>query len=140
MNQISTGSIHQLAAVYARVSTQQQEQEATIDSQIAELEKYAQEKGYGLSKEYYFLDQAVSGAQLARPALDRLRDLATEGLFETVLCLSPDRLSRQYAHQCLLMEELHRASVKVIFVNQPAGRRQPARAVAIGRSRIVFRV
>jgi len=28
-----------------------------------------------LSKEYYFLDQAISGAKLARPALDRLRDL-----------------------------------------------------------------
>ncbi|MCX6057677.1 MAG: recombinase family protein [Chloroflexi bacterium] len=132
MNQISTGSIHQLAAVYARVSTQQQEQEATIDSQIAELEKYAQEKGYGLSKEYYFLDQAVSGAQLARPALDRLRDLATEGLFETVLCLSPDRLSRQYAHQCLLMEELHRASVKVIFVNQPPVADNPQGQLLLG--------
>ena len=88
-----------LAAIYARVSTLQQEQEATIESQVAELEKHAGEKGYRLSKECYFLDQAVSGAKLARPALDRLRDLAAEGLFETVLCLSPDRLSRQYAHQ-----------------------------------------
>ena len=68
-----------LAAVYARVSTLQQEQEATIDSQVAELEKYAREQGYRLAKELYFLDQAVSGAQLARPALDRLRDLAGEG-------------------------------------------------------------
>jgi DNA invertase Pin-like site-specific DNA recombinase len=69
------------------VSTLQQEQEATIDSQIAELEKYAREKGYALSKEYYFFYQAVSGAQLARPALDRLRDLAGEGMFETY-CVS----------------------------------------------------
>lgn len=132
MNQISTGSIYQLAAIYARVSTLQQEQEATIDSQIAELEKYAQEKGYGLSKEYYFLDQAVSGAQLARPALDRLRDLATEGLFETVLCLSPDRLSRQYAHQCLLLEELRRVNVKVIFVNQPPVADNPQGQLLLG--------
>jgi len=68
--------MNQFAAVYARVSTLQQEQEATIDSQEAELEKYVREKGYRLSKEYYFLEQAVSGAVLARPALDRLRDLA----------------------------------------------------------------
>lgn len=132
MNQIQAGSISQLAAIYARVSTLQQEQEATIDSQIAELEKYAQEKGYAVSKEYYFLDQAVSGAQLARPALDRLRDLAAEGVFETVLCLSPDRLSRQYAHQCLLMEELRHANVKVIFVNQPPMSDNPQGQLLLG--------
>jgi len=124
--------MNQLAAVYARVSTLQQEQEATIDSQVAELEKYAREKGYRLSKEFYFLDQAVSGAQLARPALDRLRDLAGEGLFETVLCLSPDRLSRQYAHQWILIDEMKRAGVKVMFVNQPAVEDNPQGQLLLG--------
>jgi site-specific DNA recombinase len=124
--------MNQLAAVYARVSTLQQEQEATIESQVAELERHAQAKGYRLSKEYYFLDQAVSGAQLARPALDRLRDLAGEGLFETVLCLSPDRLSRQYAHQWILIEELKRAGVKVVFVNQPSVEDNPQGQLLLG--------
>ena len=121
-----------LAAIYARVSTLQQEQEATIESQVAELEKHAGEKGYRLSKECYFLDQAVSGAKLARPALDRLRDLAAEGLFETVLCLSPDRLSRQYAHQWILIEELKRAGVKVVFVNQPSVEDNPQGQLLLG--------
>jgi len=124
--------MNQLAAVYARVSTLQQEQEATIDSQVAELEKYACEKGYRLSKEFYFLDQAVSGAQLARPALDRLRDLAAEGLFETVICLSPDRLSRQYAHLWILMDELKQVGVKVIFVNQPPVEDNPQGQLLLG--------
>jgi site-specific DNA recombinase len=112
--------MNQLAALYARVSTLQQEQEATIDSQVAAVESFAQAQGYRLSKAFYFLDQAVSGAQLARPGLDRLRDLAAEGLFEVVLCLGPDRLARQYAHQWLLLEEFRRIGVKVDFVNQPA--------------------
>src|SRR3972149_3764453 len=103
-----------LAALYARVSTLQQEQEATIESQVAAIERFAHAQGYCLSAELYFLDQAVSGARLARPALDRLRDLAAEGLFATVLCLSPDRLARQYAHQWVLMDELQRAGVKVL--------------------------
>ena len=124
--------MNQFAAVYARVSTLQQEQEATIDSQEAELEKYVREKGYRLSKEYYFLEQAVSGAVLARPALDRLRDLAAEGLFETVLCLSPDRLSRKYAHQWILIEELKRAGVKVAFVNQPSVEDNPQGQLLLG--------
>ena len=63
-----------IAAVYGRVSTPQQEQEATIESQVAAIEMYAEQQGYGLNASLYFLDQAVSGAQLARPQLDQLRD------------------------------------------------------------------
>ena len=63
-------------ALYARVSTERQEQAGTIESHVAELESYAQEQGYEIDEELIFLDQAVSGACLARPALDRLRDLA----------------------------------------------------------------
>jgi site-specific DNA recombinase len=63
----------QCAALYARVSTPQQEQEATIESQIAALEAFAHRRGYQLVPRLYFLDQAVSGAQLDRPALNRLR-------------------------------------------------------------------
>jgi site-specific DNA recombinase len=104
------------AALYARVSTLQQEQEATIESQVAALEAYAQ--ALQLEPAHYFLDQAVSGGQLDRPALNRLRDLAAEGLFAVVLCLSPDRLARQFAHQWVLLDELQRAGVEVRFVNQ----------------------
>ena len=124
--------MNSFAAIYARVSTAQQEQEATIDSQVAELEGYAHKRGYRLSKEYYFLDQAISGAQLARPGLDRLRDLASEGLFEVVLCLSPDRLSRQYAHQYILMEEMKRAGIKVVFINQPPVADNPQGQLLLG--------
>jgi site-specific DNA recombinase len=122
----------QVAAVYARVSTLQQEQEATIESQVAAIESYAHAQGYQLLPEYYFLDQAVSGAQLARPALDRLRDLAGEGLFEVLFCLSPDRLARQYVHQWVLMDELQRAGVEVRFVNQPAVADNPQGQLLLG--------
>lgn len=108
-----------IAALYARVSTAQQEQEATIESQVATLEAYAADKGYQLQPEFYFLDQAVSGAKLMRPALDRLRDLAAAAAFSIVLCLSPDRLARQYAHQWVLLDELQRAGVNVVFLDQP---------------------
>jgi predicted site-specific integrase-resolvase len=61
-------------ALYARVSTDRQEQAGTIESQVAELESYAREQGYELDTEMIFLDEAVSGACLARQAMDRLRD------------------------------------------------------------------
>jgi site-specific DNA recombinase len=121
-----------IAALYARVSTLQQEQEATIDSQVAAIEVYAQANDCCLSKDYYFLDQAVSGAQFDRPALNRLRDLAPEGLFDVVLCLSPDRLARQYAHQWVLLNELQQVGVKVIFINQPPIENNPQGQLLLG--------
>jgi site-specific DNA recombinase len=122
----------QIAALYARVSTQQQEQEATIDSQVAAVEAFAQAQGYILSKELYFLDEAVSGAKLDRPALDHLRDLVAEGLFQVVLCLSPDRLARQYAHQWVLLNEFQRAGVQVVFINQPPVENNPQSQLFFG--------
>ncbi len=68
----------QRAAIYARVSTPQQEREATIESQLAELKGHAREQKYELSEAHVFVDQAISGAQLGRPGLDRLRDEAAE--------------------------------------------------------------
>ena len=107
------------ASIYARVSTLRQEQEATIESQIAALDAYAQEHGYQIEPEHRFIDQAVSGYCLDRPALDRLRDLASEQHFQVVLCLDPDRLARRYIYQRLILDELNRAGVTVIFLSQP---------------------
>ena len=109
----------QTAALYARVSTQRQEEEATIASQVAALEEYANSQGYALRKDLYFLDEAVSGAKLDRPALDRLRDQESEGIYQVVICLSPDRLARVYTLQVLLLEELRQAGIQMLFVNQP---------------------
>ena len=47
------------AALYARVATMQQEQEATIESQIAAIESYAENHENELAAEHYFLDQVV---------------------------------------------------------------------------------
>ncbi|MBC8446183.1 MAG: recombinase family protein [Chloroflexi bacterium] len=107
-------------ALYARVSTRHQEQEATIESQIDQLLTYAEAQGYELAPEHQFIDQAVSGVHLARPALDRLRDAAAAGAFDMVLFLSPDRLARKLGVQWVVLDELSRENVDVIFLNQPA--------------------
>jgi len=106
-------------ALYARVSTKRQEQEATIESQVAQLLSYAQQRGLEIRPQEQYLDQAVSGKYLARPGLDRLRDAVQAGLIEQVLCLSPDRLARQLGAQQVVLDELKAAGVAVIFINQP---------------------
>ena len=38
-----------------------------------------------------------------------------------MVILSPDRLARHYAHQWLLIEELERSHIQVIFLQNPFG-------------------
>ena len=94
------------AALYARVSTAQQEEQGTIASQVVALRERITQDGYHLDPRHEFIDDGISGAYLARPSLDRLRDLASERAFDVLYVLSPDRLARRYAHQCVVLEEL----------------------------------
>ena len=104
-----------VAAIYARVSSERQREEGTVASQLAGLRELAAERGLIVSEELVFCDEGFSGATLTRPALERLRDRAAEGSFEVLLCHAPDRLARRYAYQVLLLEELARAGVEVVF-------------------------
>jgi site-specific DNA recombinase len=108
-----------VVAIYARVSSERQREQATIASQLATLRELARERGLLVPEEFVFCDDGVSGATLTRPALERLRDRAAEGCFELVLCHAPDRLARRYAYQVLLLEELERAGVTVCFAKEP---------------------
>jgi site-specific DNA recombinase len=109
------------AAIYARVSSDRQKENHTIASQTAALIEYAQRNGYSVPPEWVFQDEGYSGAILVRPGLERPRDLAAEGQIAAVLVYAPDRLSRKYAYQVLLSEELSRCGVELIFLKAPAG-------------------
>jgi site-specific DNA recombinase len=111
----------QTAAIYARVSSERQKEGHTVESQIEGLLDYARDKGYTVPYEWKFIDEGLSGGNLVRPALESLRDEAASGHLETVIIHSPDRLSRKYAHQALLIEELSRHGVNVIFIKSVQG-------------------
>jgi len=61
-----------------------------------------------------------------------LRDLAYEGGIDMLLCLSPDRLARQYVYQCLLLEEFQRWGVRVQFIQQPDLEDTPQNQLLLG--------
>jgi site-specific DNA recombinase len=109
------------AAFYARVSSDQQAQEHTIDSQVEALAGRAREDGLDVEESMRFIDEGQSGAVLARPALERLRDRAAAGLIDRLYVHSPDRLARKYAYQILLLEEFRRCGIEVVFLNHPIG-------------------
>ena len=108
-----------VAAIYARVSSDRQRREQTIQSQTAALRELAAGRGLLITDDLVFEDEGVSGAVLRRPELERLRDLAVEGRFEVLLCHAPDRLARRYAYQVLLLEEFQRAGIEVVFAKEP---------------------
>ena len=111
--------MQQLAALYARVSSERQKETHTIASQTAALLEHAQRHGYKVPPQWQFQDEGYSGATLIRPGLEAIRDLAAQGQITAVLVYSPDRLSRKYAYQVLLSEEFARCGVQLIFLQAP---------------------
>ncbi len=102
------------AAIYARVSSERQEKEHTIGSQLEALRNYAAQNGMEIVEE--FTDEGHSGARLDRPGLDRMRDLAERRGFEVLLTYCTDRLARKFVLQALILEEMERFGVKAIFL------------------------
>ena len=113
------GRTGRVAAIYARVSSERQRQDETIQSQTVGLRELAAQRGLLVPEDLVFEDDGFSGAALQRPALERLRDRAAEGAFEVLLCHAPDRLARRYAYQVLLLEEFQRVGVEVCFAKEP---------------------
>lgn len=109
------------AAIYARVSSEQQAQQSTIASQIAALRERLHADGLSLEDDLCFLDDGYSGSTLVRPGLERLRDVAWAGGFTRLYVHSPDRLGRKYAWQVLLVAELQRCGIEIVFLNRTIG-------------------
>lgn len=104
-------------AFYARVSSEIQAQTNTIASQISALETRINHDGHVLLDEMKFIDNGYSGSNLHRPALEQLRDKVFDGEIDIIYIHSADRLSRKYAYQMILLEELQRGGAEVIFLN-----------------------
>jgi site-specific DNA recombinase len=101
------------AVLYARVSSDTQKQERTIESQVAELRKQIAAAGDVLVKEY--IDDGYSGATTARPALEQLRADLKSNLFETVYFLNTDRIARDVAYQTIIIAELLKHEKQIII-------------------------
>jgi len=106
-------------AIYARVSTQQQTESQTIEQQIERLQSYIKQQSWSLSDEHIFRDDGRSGANLNRPGLDRLRDAIRNAEVELVLITSPDRLSRNYVHHMIVIDEMEHCGCAIEFLDRP---------------------
>jgi site-specific DNA recombinase len=112
-------SFNATAGYYARTSTEDQREKQTIQSQVAALEVELQKRGDLLVEKY--IDDGFSGAILDRPALDKLRADAKQRLFKKLYIYSPDRLARELMLQLLIVKELRKYGIEVIFLSQQFG-------------------
>ena len=107
------------AAIYVRVSTEDQGKGFSIPTQIEACQKLAEREGYTVPEAHVFIDEGISGTTMERPGLHRLRELVQMQTIAVAIVYDPDRLSRNLGHQLLLAEEFERASVKLLIVSHP---------------------
>jgi DNA invertase Pin-like site-specific DNA recombinase len=111
------------AALYARVSTLEQEPE----NQLQEIRRYAAARGW-TTREY--VDRGVSGAKDRRPALDQLLADARRRRFDVLVCWRLDRLGRNLKHLITMLEEIQALGVAFVSLAEgidattPAGKLQ----------------
>ncbi len=103
------------AAIYVRVSTDGQEENFSLPSQIEACTRYAQQHGFQIVG--CFQDVA-SGAVIERPQLDQVRKLARAGEIQAVIAYSSDRLTRNVAHSYILRDEMKRAGVGIHYATR----------------------
>jgi DNA invertase Pin-like site-specific DNA recombinase len=130
------------AAIYARVSTLDQEPE----NQLQELRRYVEARGWTAVE---YVDRGVSGSRDRRAALDQLLADAKRRRFDVLVCWRLDRLGRSLKHLITLLDDLQALGVAFVSLAEgidattPAGKLQMHILAAIAefeRARIVERV
>ncbi len=101
------------AAIYSRVSTDEQAKGYSLQTQIEACHAYAKERGYTVLETF---SDDYTGAAIDRPELNKLRDYIARNPLDVVIVYDIDRLARKSAYQVLIEEEFKRAGVTIEFV------------------------
>ncbi len=97
------------AAIYCRVSTEDQEREGTsLKTQLEACLKYCRDKDYDVVHQF---NEAESGLTLERPLLSQLRDLVASENIDIIVVYCLDRLSRDPTHGVILTQEFEKHGV-----------------------------
>jgi DNA invertase Pin-like site-specific DNA recombinase len=112
------------AAIYARVSTNNNGQDPTM--QTRELREYCERRGWQVADCY--VETGISGSKESRPELDRLMTDAHQRRFDAVLVWKLDRFGRSLRHLVNALAELEALGVAFVSLRDnldlstPSGR------------------
>jgi DNA invertase Pin-like site-specific DNA recombinase len=101
-----------LAAIYARVSTNEQ----TTENQVTELEALAAQRGLTITRSYE--DKGYSGKTDKRPEFQAMMQDALAGRFNVLLCWHIDRLGRSLVDVINNVQTIQAANVELILQQQ----------------------
>ena len=108
------------AAIYVRVSSNEQAQNGWgLEGQYDDSRDYCDKQGYTVVR--VFRDDGYSGANLERPGIKKLIELAHYDLFDIVVLWKYDRISRDRVDFPILLYYLHNNDIKVESVREPSG-------------------
>jgi site-specific DNA recombinase len=116
------------AAIYARVSTEDQVDGTSLDTQLERCRAHVLGRGWNLAGE--FVDEGVSGSLSSRPALDKLIAEVRAGHIHVVVVAKLDRFGRSVRHLSSLLGELDDLRVEFVSLSEaidsstPVGRLQ----------------
>lgn len=105
------------AAVYTRVSSEEQIEGTSLDSQRQQCEAFCSARGWEIVDVY--TDEGVSGSKSSRPALDRLMTATRSNAVDVVVVFKTDRFTRSRAHLFTALEELAGLGVALTSVTEP---------------------
>ena len=104
------------AAIYCRVSTEDQEREGTsVQTQLEACLAYCEQKGYEIARRF---TETYSGLTLERPKLTELRDLIRANDIDVLVVYCLDRLSRDPTDGVILTQELDKHNVTLEAVTE----------------------
>ncbi len=72
--------------------------------------------GAAVDPEHRYIDNGWTSDSLLRPGLEALRDAIALGNLDCVVLYDPDRLSRRFVDQQVVLEEIERRQVEVVFI------------------------
>ncbi|MCK4947752.1 MAG: recombinase family protein [Candidatus Aureabacteria bacterium] len=103
-------------AIYARYSSENQS-EKSIDDQIRVCKKYIKENKMTVEERHIYIDEAISGSIVNRPALQALEKAAENKEFDAVAVDDLSRLSRSNHQMLTLVMKFNYLQIKLISVS-----------------------
>lgn len=104
------------AAVYPRVSSKQQEDNYSLDTQLAACIAHAERLGYVVEERHVFREVYTGVDYWERPQMTRLREAIRNGEIDAVVFYSVDRFARDPVFHMLGLAEARQFGVKFHIV------------------------
>lgn len=104
------------AAIYCRVSTDEQEENTSLDTQESDCRAYAEKNGYVIV--CVFRETFTGALYRERKKLSAIRELIRGHKIDVVVIRTFDRLSRNHTHFAVLVDEMQHYSVELACVKE----------------------